>query len=116
MMAMFKDLGFSDDDVGQLIEDLQSGKIKGEQDLQVVIQNKMMGAEQKPAKSMQKEEVKGEAQGSKLNGALADPSWAEPAIKVKSNELARKGLFTNATKTEYLDSDTLLKNKVNLMA
>ena len=51
-----------------------------------------------------------------MNGTLADPSWKEPAVKVKSNELARKGLTSKATKTEYLDSDTLLKNKVELMA
>lgn len=51
-----------------------------------------------------------------MNGTLADSSWNKPSVSVKSNELARKGLFTGATKTEYMDSDALLKNKVELMA
>jgi len=51
-----------------------------------------------------------------LNGKLADSSWAQPKTTVKSDDMARKGLSTHITKTEYGDSDAVLNDKVKLMA
>jgi len=51
-----------------------------------------------------------------MNGTLADPSWKTPAVTLKSDERARKGLYSAATKTEYTDSEAVLKEKTKLMA
>ena len=51
-----------------------------------------------------------------MNGTLADSAWKEPKVSLKSKELARKNMDTDFTKTEFKDSDEVLKKKVALMA